>query len=339
MKVNSTDREKWKGVHITKRQFYLQQKLTVMHPNLFRSLTAIRRERIHCLNEQKGSAILVLAPSGSGKTHLRNFLKRRSPDRITDVLTEIPVIAFDVPTSATARSMCEALLSAMGEPVIGRGQSTLLLDRILTLLPRIGTELIIIDNVQDIPEKRREKGILEIGGFIRRLIDETSCLVLLLGTPAAREIITANSQLRRRTSRLLEIDYFYFGTESEKSAFARFLYEVDNLLPLGETSFLHKSETAQRLHHATFGIPSYLFQLLSEAIEESVSEDREALTNEDLAKAYMKVFADSSKLRNPFTDGINRPLTGEGEPFYRWFDESNPSLRAPSKTEGLIEGK
>ena len=316
---------------ITERQFYLQQNLTVLHPNLVRSLTAIKRERIHCINEQKGSAILVLAPSGSGKTHLRNFLKRRSPDRITDVLTEVPVIAFDVPTSATARSMCEALLSAMGETVNGRGQSTLLLNRILTLIPKIGTELIIIDNVQDIPEKRRAKGILEIGGFIRRLIDETNCLILLLGTPAAREMISANSQLRRRTSRILEIDYFYFGTDSEKSTFARFLFQVDDLLPLKKSSFLHHAETAQRIHLATFGIPSYLFQLLSEAIEESVSENRESINNNDLATAYVKLFADSSKSRNPFIDGINRPLTGEGEPFYRWFDDSNPSLRASHK--------
>lgn len=320
----------WASKSVEERQKYMANEMHVNHPQFIKSVNEIKRRMQRCINEETGAAVLFLVPSGAGKTHVRRFFKNRWPDIHTDYMTTVPVVSFDIPTNPNARSMGRAILLSMGDAAMDRANASAVLDRIIHLLPQIETKIIFIDNLQDVPEKRGSKGILEIGGWIRRLVDEGKRLVVLLGTPAAIEIVAANSQLRRRTAKQLQMDYFHFDKPSEKKRFLRFLQEVDQVLPLAESSALATDGWAEAIYYATNGIQDYIFQLLIEAVGVAVSSKREALELTDFERAFQIVFQDASGSINPFTPNTpRRPLDQVGEPFHRWFDKSNPSLRPP----------
>lgn len=321
----------WRGVSILERQHYMANSMHVNHPDFVLAANEIRRRSLRCENENTGAGILVLAPSGAGKTHLCRFLKSRWPDEIGDAITRVPVVKFDIPPSPSDRSMGRAMLAAMGDPTWNIGTAIELDSRIRTLLPKIGTKVILVDNVHDVPDRRGARGIQLIGNWIRNLIEASKRTVVLLGTSAATPIVYSNSQLRRRTVKQLHIDYFYTNTERHLALFARFLRHLYASLPLADRPSDLDESLVREIHYATFGIPDYIFQLFIEAVAVALAAGREHLCQEDFATAFPLIHKDSLALGlNPFLPtGPKRPLTQEYEPFFNWFDASNPPLRSP----------
>ena len=226
--------------------------------------------------------------------------------------------------------MGKALLKAAGDPAWEKGTAASYENRIQELLPQIGTKLIVIDNAHDIPDKRRERGIIEVGNWIRDLIDaeKINSLVVLLGTHALRQVVQNNIQLRRRVACQMEIPHF--DPVNELPRFMRFMHEIDKKLPLAEMSGLKEKEMARRMGWASYGVPDYIFQILNEAVSEAFLKQREKILLGDLERAFDLVFQDAGKGINPFKEkGPKRVLDHEGEPFHNFYDRSSPD---PSKS-------
>lgn len=326
MKVmTKPNREAWRGVQIEERQRYIANELVVAHPDLVLALREIARIARRSRMEQKGYAMLVIAGSGQGKSFLTRYLAKRYPRRDDGEASKVPVLAFSVPASATGRLMGVAALGALGDPRANVGDSETVRCRLLALMAAVEVEIVLIDNVQDIPEKRREGGIKQVGNWIRDLIDGSKVLVVLLGTPAALLVTSLNPQLRRRAVKQLFIRYFDIEPISAFSRFMRLLDELDKQLPLAEPSALSKPDLARKVYFATYGVMDYLLGLVSEAVDCAVTAGREHLEMDDLAEAFSRLFRDAASETNPFrTGGPQRALDHPGEPFFKWFDSSNP---------------
>jgi hypothetical protein len=216
----------------------------------------------------------------------------------------------------------------LGDPKAGSGTHYDLDKRSASLLRTACTELIIIDNVQDIPEKRRAGGILQIGNWMRDLIDESRRLVVLLGTRDSRTILQSNIQLMRRCPAKRTISYFNPRDPAGLSRLARFLREIDERLPLAELSGLgdKANETTQQFAYATGGIHDYIFQILSAAVYRAVIAGREKLTTEDLAVGFEETFQEQCKGINPFRGDAKRIVDQEGEPLYGLLSSPTPKI-------------
>lgn len=308
----------WERVPIEKRLSFLNNEMFVPHPEMALTIRAISQRMKRCLSENKGAAIFVEVPSGAGKTTLVRFFKAAMPDQVTDERTLVPVIGFSVPKVITLKQMDKSMLAALGDPKAGSVSRYDLDNRSMLLLHTAGTELILIDNIQDIPEKRRSGGILQIGNWIRDLIDDSRRLVVLLGTQDSRTILHSNVQLMRRCPAKRAITYFNPLDPVGLSRLGRFLREIDERLPLAELSSLGDkgNETTQQFAYATGGIHDYIFQILSAAVCRAVTENREKLSSEDLAAGYEDTFQELSKGINPFRGEVNRVLDKEGEPLH-----------------------
>lgn len=313
----------WREVPIEKRLWYFANQMHIDHPQFVRCLVEIKRRMLRCKNEGKGSALAVLCPSGCGKTYIRNYLERVWPNIESSHLTTVPVISFEIPLGANVIGMAEALLSSAGDPC-PPGSARVLTARIIDLLPKIGTRLILIDNVQDVPEKRGSQGMLEIGGWIRRLVDDSKVMIVLLGTFALPTLYKKNGQAKRRSITELHINPFYYDDDSSKSNFSKFLNLIDERLPLAEKSDISSGDLAERIFHASYGIPDFIFKLLNEAVSVAVAAKREKIIRSDLAKAFILVYQDKGQDFNPFIAAESRPMDQEGEPFFDWYDSSNP---------------
>lgn len=333
MTSEQNDRGQWAGRPIEERQAYMA-KLHVPHRAIARTAAEINRMAKRCRVEQRGYALMVLAESGNGKTHLARYFSDLHPRDDSGEISRIPIVAFSIPAQPTQKSLGSALLKALKAPKHNQGSAQDILDRAIFHLHAGSAMIVFVDNLQDIPERRRALGVMQLGNWLRELIDRCQCLIVLLGTHAATEITDSNSQLRRRVSRRITMERMDPRVGQDSAAkFYRFLDEIDKRLPLSETSELHSYERAVKIFHATFGVLDYIFQLLNEATVFAVLAGRERILDEDLSKAFQALFQDSGTGINPFAaDGPQRVLTEEGEPFRNWYDPSNPTPAASSET-------
>jgi energy-coupling factor transporter ATP-binding protein EcfA2 len=312
----------------------MNNEMFVPHPEMAITIRAISQRMKRCLVENKGAAMFVEVPSGAGKTTLVRFFKAAMPDQISDEETKVRVVAFSVPKVITLKQMDKALLAALGDPKAGSGTHYDLDKRSISLLRTAGTELILIDNIQDIPEKRRAGGILQIGNWIRDLIDDSRRLVVLLGTQDSRAILQSNIQLMRRCPAKRAIAYFNPLAPAGLSRLGRFLREIDERLPLAELSGLGDkgNDTTHQFAYATGGIHDYIFQILSAAVCRAVTEGREKLSTEDLAAGYEETFQELSQGINPFRGEAKRILDQEGEPLHGLLSAPTPKNGRKSGT-------
>lgn len=329
------DRKQWAGRSIDERHLFMSE-LHVPHRTFVRVFREIARMSGRSGKERRGYALFVLAESGIGKSHLARTFSNLRPRDDSGENSLIPIVTFEVPAQPTQKSLGSALLKALKAPMHNKGSAQDILDRCIHHLDSAKTRIIFLDNVQDIPERRRANGVMQVGNWIRQLIDRCVCLLVLLGTHAATEIADGNSQLRRRVPRRLTMERMDPRKDAESAAqFFRFLAEVDKLLPLAETSELHVYERAVKIFYATFGVLDYIFQLFHEALVFAVLAGRERILDEDLSKAFQALFLDSGTSINPFAaNGPQRVLSEEGEPFHNWYDPSNPTPAASSETRG-----
>jgi hypothetical protein len=318
----------WRGCPESARQRYMTQVLNVNHPDFQEALEDIAELRARCKATKKGDAILVLGGSGVGKTHLATKLVRASPRDDSGLTSRIPVVPFSIPASRTTeKMMASELLHSMGVPRHDVGKAPELFKRVVHHIEHAQTELVIIDNVHDIPRLRREVGIEHLGNWLRDLIDEAPCLILMLGTPVAQEIVAKNAQLRSRVSRTRHIPYFSIDTPENAARLLRLLVEIDDLLPLAERSCIREPKIAQKIYNATFGVFRAILALLKEAVFIVASQNKETISEHDLADAFVKVYGKTMEYANVFRGNVpNRLLDQEGEPFYDWFDAANASL-------------
>ncbi|STR44778.1 TniB family NTP-binding protein [Iodobacter fluviatilis] len=309
-------KQMWLGKPLALRLQYMNDSMFVPHPQLARTVTAISNKMNYCKQAKKGRAIFVEAPSGCGKTTLTRIFKAQMPTEILDEKTIVPIVYFSVPKVITRKGMDKSLLKALGDPKEAAGTHFDLDERAINLLKQTETKIIFIDNIQDIPSKRREGGIIEIGNWIRDLIDDSAALVVLLGTQDANAILVPNIQLRRRCPGKLMMHYFDINTESSALEFKNFLRLIDNFLPINGISGLSLKEISIPLAYASGGIQDYIFQILSCAVKYAVTQKREQLEITDLAKGFDETFQEYGKEINPFLGQVSRLLNQKGEPLY-----------------------
>lgn len=328
------DKESWRGVKVDERLQFIEDEMFVMYPELTRLLKEIKRRYMRAKKRGHSMALLVIISSGGGKTNLVRLLKHLMPDVRLPTQLVRPVVALSIPDRPSPAAMSRELLKATGDAGWNTGKDDDALDRAIDILKRIQANVVAIDNVQDIPERRGEKGVNLVGNWVRDLRDDGACLILLLGTPAALQVIEANPQLRRRNPARIDIPYFSIETAGAFACFKRFLHEVDKQLPLAELSGL--KELTRQFYWATRGIADYIFQLLSESIEVAVEDGRETIARSDLVEAFDRLFLDSAQ-SNPFAeDGPQRVLDKKGEPFHDWHGVPSRQRRgAESQSEEI----
>ena len=274
--------------------------------------------------QKKGAAFCIEAETGGGKTTLAETIQRTYPDIVTDELTIRRVVYFPVPPRPSSVSMSSAALQALGDPRWEKGRADVLAQRAIHLLLECKTEIILLDNTHDIPERRTVKGVREVGNWIRDVVDRVPALFVSLGARQGMDVFKANSQARRRSPAAVHIDYFDYTTPTGVSRLMRFLHELDIRLPLAEMSSLSDFETARRVGIITHGIPDYIMKLATGALERAVKQHREKIDWEDLRASVKGLFVDSCPDElNPFSLGttVLRALDAAGEPFENWLND------------------
>lgn len=316
-------KQAWCGRPLQDRLKFMAS-LAVPHPQFTHARDEIIERSRGIIMQDKGSAFCVEAESGGGKTTLAETIQETFPDIVTDELTIRRVVYFKVPPRPSSASMSSAVLEALGDPRWEKDKVNVRAKRAIHLLQECKTEIILLDNTHDIPERRTAKGVREVGNWIRDVIDDVPALFVSLGAKQGVDVFKANNQLRRRSSATVHIAYFDYTTPTGISRLMRFLLELDIRLPLSEMSDLSAIDTAKRIGIASNGIPDYIVKIVTEALKCSIKQDRETIAWEDLHAGVKKLFEDNClDSLNPFSSGaaVLRQLDKAGEPFEAWLED------------------
>jgi len=263
--------------------------------------------------------LLITGQTGSGKSTLAEFYRAYFPRQDIEDRTVTPVLIVTTPESPSVKSLAEAVLIALGDPVASKGTAEEKTRRIFRYLKECRVELLIIDEFQHFYDSGKKSQAKKVTDWLKNLFNISNIPGVLVGLPRSVMVIRANPQLQRRFSAPFYLKPFGFEGPKERGEFRGVLKKIYEALPL-PCPELHEANLSHRFYIASCGLFDYLAKIIDRAVQIAGEEGHTELTQKHFARAFKdEVWRDVPDKLNPFNrKGILRPLTKLGEPFEIW---------------------
>lgn len=316
--------------------FTLRRKV-IEHPEFARAIREIARIHDRAVTSGVAEGLLLVGQTGSGKTTILDYYAQRFPRKRLKTHVEVPVPKVVTPEGPTVKSLAEAVLLALGDPMASKGTATAKTDRIVYFVDQCRVQLLAFDEFQHFHDGHRVAESKRVSDWLKNLMQRTGKPIVLCGLPRSIAILNSNPQLRRRFKAPHYIEPFGFATESEQTLFRAILAQLQELLPEGCIA-LSEPETARRFYYATHGLMDYVIKILDDAASRPGSGPAGAISMPDLAAAFKRTIWDAAPdALNPFLTGAKlRHLDQAREPFDVWDDPTQYTL---SKRAAKLVGK
>lgn len=276
------------------------ESIFILHPRLRQILDKIDRYRRWSMNAAEPYCLLVLGPAGAGKTTLmRHFVESRRDETGSD-RTIVPVLTTTIPVPATMKTMATSLLKQLGDPLADKGTLDQKTQRLIKLVDETRVEVIILDEFQHFIDRDSERVTQSVADWLKNLITLTQVPVVLIGLPAAQDVLAKNEQLRRRFSAQEHLSPFTCD-ESGNGTLLRLLEQLDQVLPFDEPS-LGTPDMAKRFYNATKGLIGPIMKIVRAAAHAAIEDNSRVLVMEYLRDAKYQEFQQEGDDENPFHD-------------------------------------
>ena len=275
----------------------------VEHPALTTIIEDFERLRFNRTLGGEQQSMLLTGDTGSGKTQLINhYSKRFFSQQRRNVLTK-PILVSRIPSKLTLEHTIIQLLMDLGqfgtEYRTGRSHELGLTESLVSCLQLCETELIIINEFQELIEFKSAQYKQLIANRLKYISEETQIPIVLVGMPWA-ELIAEEPQWASRLICRRQIPYFKLSEGPED--FVRFLKGLAIRMPFDLPPKLEEKHTTLALFAACRGEVRKLKHLLNEAVKMALFDGAKTLIKEHLAKAYQLFYP---SLTNPFLQTIN----------------------------------
>lgn len=252
---------------------------------------------------QKG--LRVLAPTGSGKTRAAEQFIRMVAERRGAGADSFPVVLVSLDRATTSRKLFSSILMRFGDEFARWATEAVLKERAYVYLRRLGTELLIIDEVQHLTSAGSGGDVTD---SLKRLLDDGVVPVVFMGTVEALKLFTGNLQLAGRL--LPPSDYRPLSKEhaSDRELFAQFVHELDLATVrdglVQRLAGLSHPWISGCLHELSGGVIGRISRIISVALEIVYRRNAECIEVYDLALAVDRwALQQGFTERNPFRSG------------------------------------
>jgi hypothetical protein len=213
------------------------------------------------------SCVLLTGESGSGKSAIAKYYVKNNPVIEQNERTYIPVLHFELKAISTPLEFLRALLIAVGDPQQGMGAKNAgeLYQRLLILIKAVGLELLILDEIQVIIERRSAKVVTGIADLFKDLIKDTKIPIVFMGMPWSKYLVDSNPQLKRRIIYRRAIPPFRISQKSERDEYRRLLKMFSDSYSISNEIKLEELSVAYRMFSATSGNLSTTAELIGDA--------------------------------------------------------------------------
>ncbi|MBC7905600.1 MAG: TniB family NTP-binding protein [Rhodospirillaceae bacterium] len=283
----------------------------IRHPRIREVEDRMEKFRMWSKEAQEPYCLLVLGPSGVGKSTLIADYRARHPRTVTADRTIVPVLTATIPVPATMKTMATELLGALGDPAAEKGTLHQKTWRLFRLLKSCAVELIILDEFQHFIDRDSDKVLRSVADWLKVLIDTARIPVVLTGLHYSRAVLDSNEQLHRRFGTHEALEPFRWDAGGHDS-FRRFLGHLDQLLPFPERSGLAGDDMAPRLFAASQGLIASVMKVVRKAAHVAIEANAPCLSLDFLARSYADgILPGGEGAPNPFTTSWSGQLAFE----------------------------
>ena len=228
-------------------------------------------------------AILIYGPGNNGKTMLiARFCKLHpgsdNPDG--DAIT-LPVLAVQAPPGPDESRFYEYILEALHAPYKRFDKASTKYLQILTILRKIVTKELIIDEIHNIlaGSYKKHRYFLNV---IKSFSNDLQMIIAAAGTYEALSALSADPQLYSRFARV-ELPKWTAGT-----AYDSLLSSFESTLPLKKPSNLVKADLASIILSGSEGLIGNIAAIVTESAVKAVQDKTERITAEILKSVVSK---------------------------------------------------
>ena len=277
----------------------------VEHPILTTIIEDFDRLRYNKRLGGEQQCMLLTGDTGSGKSSIINhYLAKTKIDNTARDAKHIPVLVSRIPSKPSLDSTITELLKDLGH--FGsfhsnhrtRRNAQGLTETLISHLKNCKTELIIINEFQELIEFKSGRNRQEIANRLKYINEEAQIPIVLVGMPWADHIANEPQWSSRLTIRR-EIPYFKLSHDPK--CFVQFLMGLAKRMPLDVTPDFKDKKIVFSLFSASSGCLRKLKIILNEALKLALIEGSSTLSNQHLARVYDIYRVDDS---NPFNLGI-----------------------------------
>ena len=221
--------------------------------------------------------LLLVGSPNSGKSALAQNVAESYPtvDEIGRETAHRPIVSILAPPSPEEGRLYERLLAAINAPFSKSDRPESKLHQLVTLLPALGTRLIVLDEIHDMltGNPKQSQKMLNI---LKQLGTLTGCPILAIGLPSAINSLSTNDQLGSRFAvmRLLAWE--------NNQDFSLLLSSFEAVLPLEKPSHLTRASTQDLLYTWSEGLLGELSELLQRAATKAIRTKADRITREIL---------------------------------------------------------
>lgn len=278
--------------------------------------TAIQRELRRTLRENATSSTPAckhfIGHSRTGKSFAFREFEAGYPAKRTETGLKKEVIYAQAPVKGTIKGLMEALLMALGDPLWMVGTYSNMLARLLLLLERAGTKMIILDEFQHLVDKGQHTLLTGTTDWLKALVEPNTFSLVCVGLPSSKALIFKSEQLRLRFDATIEVPAYDWTDPQSRKVFRSVLDAIQSQLSPFETPRLASPDIALRMFMACGGRIGLLSKLLDRAVKNAIWEDRTAIRLEDLHDAFSTAiwFADAAPMKDgPFLGTLDAGRT------------------------------
>lgn len=263
--------------------------ISVQHPRLgqvhavFDELRA--RYRADPFGRKEGFAIL--GKSFAGKTHSIEEYCRLHASSNGD---NRPVVKITLGHNTSPKALLQDILKELGDGFYNKGTLSDLRDRACAFLREAGTELLLIDEFNNLTNFARDHTIWNVSEMLKTFLDRKVCHIAFVGTEDSRKIYAQNVQLTNRLVPPVIISELKLGDRAQEAYFALICTMLDHEMLarglLDETAGLGEDELRVPLQSATCGLIGNLKNLVEEALLTAHRSGDRLLRPEYLWHAY-----------------------------------------------------
>lgn len=231
----------------------------------------------------------LLGEGRVGKSVIYKYFASLHPNGVGDDGETFPIVWLEATEQMTPTHMADRLYYLTGARSIPMMKPDAKMDKAVLRLAAAKTELLIIDEAQDLFYNRPQPQVRAFRSSLKTLSDANLFNILLVGEERLNEIINEYNSLANRGGFYSETIEPLGDSDEEFEMFRLFLDKIDERLPFAAPSGLNNAAWAKDLHYYSEGKIGRLMNLIIRAAMMALKQDTACVMVEHLREAVNRM--------------------------------------------------